>query len=80
MNVLTNIETLSKLAVVNRPAWLQFKRDMHSRRDTLMKNLLSLTDYGDLRMVQGRLAELDSLMSLVAKVDNHLMEHDDGTS
>lgn len=69
---ITSIDTLSKLAVTNRSAWVQFKQDLDARRNTVIKNLISMTEFGDLRMVQGRLAEIDALRALAAQVDNHL--------
>ena len=65
-------ETLAKLAVVNRPAWRDFQNEVEDRRNTLIHNIITLADYGDLRMAQGRLAEIASLQTLINKVNEHL--------
>lgn len=71
MKALTK-ETLAKLAVVNRSAWRDFQDEVEGRRNKLVHDILTLTDYGDLRMAQGRLAEIGTLQNLISKVNEHL--------
>lgn len=63
---------MAKLAVLNRSAWSDFIAGLYKRREELIKALLSHTEYGDLRMLQGRLAETDALIAAAESAVQHL--------
>lgn len=65
-------QVLSQLAVVNPRAWREYVEVLRARREQIIKAILAGDEYGALRMEQGRLAEVERLLSEAAKVDSHL--------